>query len=81
MAYTIDQFGFTECKQIPVKPNDWAKLLETFMASDANVICRNAESEGKNASNMAGAIRKAAESMGLDIEVVTIDGSVYIQKA
>lgn len=79
MGYTIDQFGFEAIEQIPVKENDWAKMLETFMASDADVIKR--EFEGKSASNAAGAIRKAADNLGIKVEVVTMDSTVYIQKA
>lgn len=79
MSYTIDQFGFEAIEQIPVKENDWAKMLETFMQSDAGVIKR--DFDGKSASNAAGAIRKAAEALGIQVEVVTMDGTVYIQKA
>lgn len=79
MGYTIDQFGFEAIEQIPVKENDWAKMLETFMASEANVIKR--DFEGKSASNAAGAIRKAADNLGIKVEVVTMDSTVYIQKA
>lgn len=79
MGYTIDQFGFEAIEQIPVKENDWAKMLETFMASEADVIKR--DFEGKSASNAAGAIRKAADNLGIKVEVVTMDSTVYIQKA
>lgn len=79
MSYTIDQFGFEAIEQIPVKENDWAKMLEAFMASEANVIKR--DFDGKSASNAAGAIRKAAETLSIQVEVVTMDGTVYIQKA
>lgn len=78
MSYTIDQFGFEAIEQIPVKENDWAKMLETFMQSEANVIKR--DFDGKSASNAAGAIRKAADALGVHVEVVTMDGTVYIQK-
>ena len=78
MSYTIDQFGFEAIEQIPVKENDWGKLLETFMASDASVIKR--DFDGKQASNAAGAIRKAADNMGIEVEVVAMGGAVYIQK-
>lgn len=79
MSYTIDQFGFEAIEQIPVKENDWAKMLETFMQTDANVIKK--DFDGKSASNAAGAIRKAAEALGIQVEVVTMDGTVYVQKA
>lgn len=79
MSYTIDQFGFEAIDQIPVKENDWAKMLETFMQTDANVIKK--DFDGKSASNAAGAIRKAAEALGIQVEVVTMDGTVYVQKA
>lgn len=78
MSYTIDQFGFEAIEQIPVKENDWGKLLETFMASDVSVIKR--DFDGKQASNAAGAIRKAADNMGVEVEVVAMGGTVYIQK-
>lgn len=79
MSYTIDQFGFEAIDQIPVKENDWGKLLEAFMASDLD--CIKKEFEGKSASNAAGAIRKAAENAGIKVEVVTMDSTVYVQKA
>lgn len=78
MGYTIDQFGFEAIDQIPVKENDWVKMLEAFMASEASVIKR--DFDGKQASNAAGAIRKAADSMGVEVEVVAMGGTVYIQK-
>lgn len=78
MGYTIDQFGFEAIEQIPVKENDWAKMLEAFIASDASVIKR--DFDGKQASNAAGAIRKAADNMGVEVEVVAMGGTVYIQK-
>lgn len=78
MSYTIDQFGFEAIEQIPVKENDWAKMLETFMQSEATVIKK--DFDGKSASNAAGAIRKAADTLGVRVEVVTMDGTVYIQK-
>lgn len=80
MSYTIDQFGFEAIDQIPVEENDWAAMLDAFMASDAKIVKRSFD--GKSASNAAGAIRKAADSMGLsgDVEVVTKKGVVYVQK-
>lgn len=78
MSYTLDQFGFEEIDQIPVKENDWAQMIKTFMQSKAKVIKR--KFDGKSASNAAGAIRKAAESLGADVEVITMDGVVYVQK-
>lgn len=80
MAYTIDQFGFEEIEQIPVKENDWAKMLETFIASDAKCIKKDFEASGKSASNAAGAIRKAAENLGIEVDVVTMESTVYVQK-
>lgn len=78
MSYTIDQFGFIAIDQIPVEENDWGALLQAFSASDATVIKK--DFDGKSASNAAGAIRKAAEALGLNVEVVTKKGTVYIQK-
>lgn len=78
MSYTIDQFGFIEIEQIPVEENDWGALLQAFITSDAAVIKK--DFDGKSASNAAGAIRKAAEALGLNVEVVTKKGTVYIQK-
>lgn len=78
MSYTIDQFGFEAIEQIPVKENDWAKMLEAFMQSEAKVIKK--DFDGKSASNAAGAIRKAADTLGVNVEVVTMDGTVYVQK-
>ena len=78
MGYTIDQFGFEAIDQIPVKENDWVKMLEAFMASEASVIKR--DFDGKQASNAASAIRKAADGMGVEVEVVAMGGTVYIQK-
>ena len=48
------------------------------VASDASVIKR--DFDGKQASNAAGAIRKAADNMGVEVEVVAMGGTVYIQK-
>lgn len=78
MSYTIDQFGFEAIDQIPVEENDWNAMLQAFKESDAKIIKR--EFDGKSASNAAGAIRKAAETLGLNVEVVTKKGTVYIQK-
>lgn len=78
MSYTIDQFGFIAIDQIPVEENDWGALLQAFDASDAAVIKK--DFDGKSASNAAGAIRKAAEALGLKVEVVAKKGTVYIQK-
>lgn len=78
MSYTIDQFGFIAIDQIPVEENDWGALLQAFDASDAAVIKK--DFDGKSASNAAGAIRKAAEALGIEVEVVTKKGTVYIQK-
>ena len=79
MSYTIDQFGFEAIEQIPVKENDWTKLIETFAESEANVIKK--EFDGKQASNVAASIRKAADALDAKVEVVVMDGTVYIQKA
>lgn len=76
--YTIDQFGFEAIEEIPVEENDWSAMLNAFMASDAKVIKK--DFEGKSASNAAGAIRKTAETLGINVEVVTKKGVVYIQK-
>lgn len=80
MAYTIDQFGFEAIDQIPVEENDWTAMLSAFMASEVKIIKK--DFDGKSASNAAGAIRKAAETMAISdsIEVVTKKGTVYIQK-
>ena len=79
MTYQIEQFDFEAVEQIPVRENDWATMLQAFMESDHKVIKR--EFGGKSASNAAGAIRKAAQSLGLPVDVVTMDGCVYVQKA
>lgn len=76
--YTIDQFGFEAIDEIPVEENDWSAMLNAFMESDAKVIKK--DFDGKSASNAAGAIRKAAETLGIKVEVVTKKDTVYIQK-
>lgn len=76
--YTIDQFGFEAIEEIPVEENDWNAMLNAFMNSDAQIIKK--DFEGKSASNAAGAIRKAAETLDINVEVVTKKGVVYIQK-
>lgn len=76
--YTIDQFGFEAIDEIPVEENDWSAMLNAFMSTDAKVIKK--DFDGKSASNAAGAIRKAAETLGINVEVVTKKGTVYIQK-
>lgn len=80
MAYSIDQFGFEVIDEIPVEKNDWTAMLDTFMVSDAK--CIKKDFDGKSASNAAGAIRKAADSMGIGarIKVVTKKDVLYIQK-
>ena len=78
MSYTIDQFGFEAIDQIPVEENDWSAMLKAFMESDAAIIKR--EFDGKSASNASGAIRKAADALGLSVEVITKKGVVYILK-
>lgn len=78
MSYTIDQFGFEAIDQIPVEENDWSAMLKAFMESDAAIIKR--EFDGKSASNASGAIRKAADALGLSVEVITKKGIVYILK-
>lgn len=80
MAYTIDQFGFEPIDQIPVDENDWVNMLIAFSDSDATIIKR--DFEGKGASNAAGAIRKAAEKLGIldGLNVVTKKSTVYVQK-
>ena len=76
--YTIDQFGFEAIDEIPVEENDWSAMLNAFMSTDAKVIKK--DFDGKSASNAAGAIRKAAETLDINVEVVTKKGVVYIQK-
>lgn len=76
--YTIDQFGFEAIDEIPVEENDWSAMLQAFMSTDAKVIKKGFD--GKSASNAAGAIRKAAETLGINVEVITKKGTVYIQK-
>lgn len=76
--YTIDQFGFEAIEEIPVEENDWSAMLNAFMNSDAQIIKK--DFEGKSASNAAGAIRKTADALGINVEVVTKKGVVYIQK-
>lgn len=78
MSYTIEQFGFEAIDQIPVEENDWSAMLKAFMESDAAIIKR--EFDGKSASNASGAIRKAADALGLSVEVITKKGVVYILK-
>lgn len=80
MSYTIDQFGFEPIDQIPVEENDWANMLIAFSDSDATIIKR--DFEGKSASSAAGAIRKAAEKLGIldGLNVVTKKSTVYVQK-
>lgn len=78
MSYTIDQFGFEAIDQIPVEENDWSAMIQAFMDSEATVIKK--DFDGKQASNAAGAIRKAAEALGVKVEVVAKKGTVYVQK-
>ena len=78
MSYTIDQFGFEAIDQIPVEENDWSAMIQAFMDSGAAVIKK--DFDGKQASNAAGAIRKAAEAHGVKVEVVAKKGTVYVQK-
>ena len=78
--HTIDQFGFEAISEIPVKENDYGALIRTFMESDARVITRTYE-DTRKASNVAGAIRKAAERIeDADITVVNDGGTIYVSK-
>ena len=80
MTHTIDQFGFEAISEIPVKENDYGALIESFMASDASVITRTYE-DSRKASNVAGAIRKAAAKVeGADVSVVNDGGTIYVSK-
>lgn len=80
MTHTIDQFGFEAISEIPVKENDYGALVEAFLASDARVITRTYE-DSRKASNVAGAIRKAAAKVaGADVTVVNDGGVIYISK-
>lgn len=78
--HTIGQFGFEAIEEIPVKENDYGALIRTFMESDAQVITRTYE-DSRKASNVAGAIRKAAERIeDADITVVNDGGTIYVSK-
>ena len=78
--HTIDEFGFEAIEEIPVKENDYGALIRTFMESDARVITRTYE-DTRKASNVAGAIRKAAERIeGADVSVVNDGGTIYVSK-
>ena len=79
-SHTIDEFGFEAISEIPVKENDYGALIRTFMESDAKVITRTYE-DTRKASNVAGAIRKAAERIeDADITVVNDGGTIYVSK-
>ena len=78
--HTIDEFGFEAIEEIPVKENDYGALIRTFMESDARVITRTYE-DTRKASNVAGAIRKAAERIeDADVTVVNDGGVIYVSK-
>ena len=78
--HTIDQFGFEAINEIPVKENDYCALVRTFMESDARIMARSYE-DTRKASNVAGAIRKAAERIeGADVTVVNDGGTIYVSK-
>ena len=80
MSHTIDQFGFQTIDEIPVKENDYGELLRAFLESDAEIMARSYESSRK-ASNVAGAIRKAAEKIeGADVKVTNEGGTIYVSK-
>lgn len=80
MTHTIDQFGFEAIEEIPVKENDYTALIRTFMESDAKIMARTYE-DTRKASNVAGAIRKAAERIeDADVSVVNDGGTIYVSK-
>lgn len=81
MSHTIDQFGFEPCEEIPVKENDWAALVEAFVAGPAKIAKK--EFDPGKASNVAGAIRKAVDKLGLagDVTVTNDGGVIYLSKA
>lgn len=78
--HTIDQFGFEAVEEIPVKENDWTMLVRTFMESEAPVIRKEFE-DTRKASNVGGAIRKAAEKLGAKVVVTNDGGTLYVSKA
>ena len=77
--HTIDQFGFEAIDEIPVKENDYTALIRTFIESEAKIMARTYE-DTRKASNVAGAIRKAAEKLGANVTVANDGGTIYVSK-
>lgn len=80
VTHDVKDFGFETIDEIPVKENDWTMLLRTFMDSEAKVIRKEFE-DSRRASNVGGAIRKAAEKLGLKVTVTNDGGTLYVSKA
>ena len=75
----ITDFGFEKIDELPIKENDWERLLEAFMADEsATAIMKKFDL--KIASNKAVSIRKAADKLNVNVKVITRGDTVYITK-
>ena len=75
----ITDFGFEKIDELPIEENDWEKLLKAFM-EDESIAAMMKKFDVKRASNKAASIRKAAEKLGLKVEVITRGDTVYVTK-
>ena len=75
----ITDFGFEKIDELPIKENDWERLLEAFMA-DESATAMMKKFDLKIASNKAVSIRKAADKLNVNVKVITRGDTVYITK-
>lgn len=75
----ITDFGFEQIDELPIKENDWEKLIKAFM-EDESATAMMKKFDAKCASNKAASIRKAAEKLNVDVKVITRGDTVYVTK-
>lgn len=75
----ITDFGFEKIDELPIEENDWEQLLKAFM-DDGSATAMMKKFDVKRASNKAASIRKAADKLGVKVEVITRGDTVYVTK-
>lgn len=75
----ITDFGFEKIDELPIEENDWEQLLKAFM-DDESATAMMKKFDVKRASNKAASIRKAADKLGVKVEVITRSDTVYVTK-
>nr|UVX60373.1 MAG: hypothetical protein [Bacteriophage sp.] len=75
----ITDFGFEKIDELPIKKNDWEKLLEAFLA-DESATAMMKKFDLKIANNKAASIRKAADKLNVNVKVISRGDTVYVTK-